>query len=88
MQIGRYQQAGRVLDDNQPSAKLVNKIADRIIGAVQKQDGGGYQSHIKDFQWSVTVVDEKQPNAFVLPGQVHVRSALPCWANRPGLDST
>ena len=40
-----------MLDDNQPASKLVRKIADRIIRAVQGQEGGGYQSHIKDFQW-------------------------------------
>ena len=42
-----------MLDDNQPASKLVRKIADRIIQAVQGQEGGGYQSHIKDFQWWV-----------------------------------
>ena len=40
-----------MLDDNQPASKLVRKIADRIIRAVQGQEGGGYQSHIKDFKW-------------------------------------
>ena len=51
VQIGRYQQAGRVLDDNQPSSKLVRMIADRIIRAVEKQEGGGFQSHIPSFKW-------------------------------------
>ena len=32
------------------------------------QDGGGFQDHVKDFKWSIMVVNEKQPNAFVLPG--------------------
>ena len=53
VQIGRYQQAGRVLDDNQPSSKLVRNIADHIIKAVEKQEGGGFQSHVSSFKWHV-----------------------------------
>ena len=68
MQIGRYEQAGRVLPKSAQDSQLVGKIADRIIEAVGQQNGGGYQSHIKDFQWTITVVDDKIPNAFVLPG--------------------
>ncbi|KAK9808087.1 hypothetical protein WJX73_004445 [Symbiochloris irregularis] len=67
-QIGQYEQAGRVLPQNASESQLVRKIADRIIDAVQKQYGGGYQKHIPDFKWSITVVNDKTPNAFVLPG--------------------
>ena len=68
MQVGQYQAAGKVLTENNSDYRLVRGIPDRIIEAVSKQDGGGYQKHVKDFQWSITVVDDKVPNAFVLPG--------------------
>ena len=48
--------------------KLVEKIAKRIIAAVEQKHGGGYQSHIDDFDWEVAVVQDDTPNAFVLPG--------------------
>lgn len=47
---------------------MINQIAERVIDAVKKQSGGGYQNHVRDFKWEVVVVDDKVPNAFVLPG--------------------
>ena len=43
MQVGQYQAAGKVLKESHPDFKLINGISDRVIDAVLKQDGGGYQ---------------------------------------------
>ena len=43
-------------------------IAKRVINAVGKEYGGGFQKHVAKFKWEVVVVDDKVPNAFVLPG--------------------
>lgn len=67
-QIGGYAQAGKVLKENNSDYQLIAGIAKRVINAVGKEYGGGYQSHVKKFKWEVVVVDDKVPNAFVLPG--------------------
>ena len=67
-QIGGYAQAGKVLKENNSDYQLIAGIAKRVINAVGKEYGGGFQSHVKKFKWEVVVVDDKVPNAFVLPG--------------------
>ncbi|KAL0034602.1 hypothetical protein WJX79_010098 [Trebouxia sp. C0005] len=67
-QIGGYAQAGKLLKENNPDYQLIAGIAKKVIGAVGKEFGGGFQSHVKKFKWEVVVVDDKVPNAFVLPG--------------------
>lgn len=67
-QIGGYAQAGKLLKENNPDYQLIAGIAKKVIGAVGKEYGGGFQSHVKKFKWEVVVVDDKVPNAFVLPG--------------------
>lgn len=59
---------GKVLPADHPDAKLVQKIAKRIIEAVDEGHGGGFQDHIKKFDWEVAVIQDDTPNAFVLPG--------------------
>lgn len=39
----QYQARGLILSDSSPDYKLVMKIAERVIEAVGRQDGGGYQ---------------------------------------------
>ena len=67
-QIGGYAQAGKLLKENNSDYQLIAGIAKRVINAVGQEYGGGYQSHVKKFKWEVVVVDDKVPNAFVLPG--------------------
>ena len=67
-QIGGYAQAGKMLKENNSDYQLIAGIAKRVINAVGKEYGGGFQSHVKKFKWEVVVVDDKVPNAFVLPG--------------------
>ena len=67
-QIGGYAQAGKLLKENNSDYQLIQGIAKRVIGAVGKEYGGGFQKHVAKFKWEVVVVDDKVPNAFVLPG--------------------
>jgi len=67
-QIGGYAQAGKLLKENNPDYQLIAGIAKQVIGAVGKEYGGGFQSHVKKFNWEVVVVEDKVPNASVLPG--------------------
>lgn len=67
-QLGGYAQAGKLLKESHPDYQLIAGIAKRVIGATNKEFGGGFQSHVKKFKWEVVVVDDKVPNAFVLPG--------------------
>eukprot|EP00879_Flechtneria_rotunda_P000699 GHRR01000816.1.p1 GENE.GHRR01000816.1~~GHRR01000816.1.p1 ORF type:complete len:507 (+),score=148.08 GHRR01000816.1:216-1736(+) len=62
------QYKGKVLDADHPDSKLVKKIAERIISAVEEGHGGGFQKHINKFEWEVVVIDDPTVNAFVLPG--------------------
>jgi hypothetical protein len=47
------QYRGKALPPDHPDAKLVQKVADRIIGAVEQQHGSGFQKHIAKFDWEV-----------------------------------
>ena len=67
-QIGGYAQAGKLLKENNSDYQLISGIAKKVIKVVDQEYGGGYQSHVKKFKWEVVVVDDKVPNAFVLPG--------------------
>lgn len=67
-QIGGYAQAGKLLKENNSDYQLIQGIAKRVIQAVSKEYGGGFQKHVSKFKWEVVVVDDKVPNAFVLPG--------------------
>lgn len=58
----------KILPADHPDSKLVQKIATRIIDAVEQQHGAGFQDHIKKFEWEVAVVKDDTVNAFVLPG--------------------
>eukprot|EP00878_Enallax_costatus_P000134 GHUV01000175.1.p1 GENE.GHUV01000175.1~~GHUV01000175.1.p1 ORF type:complete len:514 (+),score=173.27 GHUV01000175.1:224-1765(+) len=62
------QYRGKALPPDHPDVKLVKKIAERIISAVEEGHGAGFQKHIEKFDWEVTVLDDKTINAFVLPG--------------------
>lgn len=60
--------AGKLLPSSSREYKMINQIAERVIDAVRQQNGGGFQKHVDRFSWEVVVVDDKVPNAFVLPG--------------------
>lgn len=62
------QYRGKALPPDHPDVKLVKKIAERIISAVEEGHGAGFQKHIEKFDWEVVVLDDKTVNAFVLPG--------------------
>lgn len=47
------QYRGKALPPHHPDAKLVQRIADRIIAAVEEAHGGGFQKHIQKFEWEV-----------------------------------
>lgn len=59
---------GKILPESHPDSKLVQRIASRIIDAVEQTHGAGFQDHIKKFEWEVAVVKDDTVNAFVLPG--------------------
>eukprot|EP00882_Tetradesmus_deserticola_P000213 GHRQ01000239.1.p1 GENE.GHRQ01000239.1~~GHRQ01000239.1.p1 ORF type:complete len:587 (+),score=236.64 GHRQ01000239.1:206-1762(+) len=62
------QYRGKALPPDHRDSKLVQKIAERIISAVEEGHGGGFQKHIRKFDWEVVVLDDPTVNAFVLPG--------------------
>lgn len=47
------QYRGKALPGDHPDSKLVQKIAERIISAVEEGHGGGFQKHIEKFEWEV-----------------------------------
>jgi len=47
------QYRGKALPADHPDSKLVQKIAERIISAVEEGHGGGFQKHIEKFDWEV-----------------------------------
>jgi Zn-dependent protease with chaperone function len=66
--IMSYAAQGKVLPKDHPDSLLVTDIARRLIRVLAENHGGGYQNHLKHCAWSVNVVAEPIPNAFVLPG--------------------
>lgn len=66
--IMSYAAQGKVLPKDHPDSLLVTDIARRLIRVLAENHGGGYQKHLRFFSWSVNVVAEPIPNAFVLPG--------------------
>ncbi|KAF6265803.1 peptidase family M48-domain-containing protein [Scenedesmus sp. NREL 46B-D3] len=62
------QYRGKALPPDHRDSKLIQKIAERIISAVEEGHGGGFQKHIRKFDWEVVVLDDPTVNAFVLPG--------------------
>jgi predicted Zn-dependent protease len=62
------QYRGKALPADHPDSKLIQKIAERIIAAVEEGHGGGFQKHVEKFDWEVVVINEETVNAFVLPG--------------------
>jgi predicted Zn-dependent protease len=62
------QYRGKALPGDHPDSKLIQKIAERIIAAVEEGHGGGFQKHVEKFDWEVVVINEETVNAFVLPG--------------------
>lgn len=66
--IMSYAAQGKVLPKDHPDSVLVTGIARRLIKVLGEGHGGGYQRHLRYFSWSVHVVAEPTPNAFVLPG--------------------
>ncbi|KAK9823136.1 hypothetical protein WJX72_000517 [[Myrmecia] bisecta] len=67
-QLRELESSGKVLPSSASDYKLIHKISERVINAVETGRGGGFQSHISKFHWEVVVIEDKTPNAFVLPG--------------------
>ncbi|KAK9837027.1 hypothetical protein WJX81_008114 [Elliptochloris bilobata] len=67
-QLSELEAKGKVLPESSGDYKVVQRIADRVIKAVEEGRGGGFQDHVSRFEWEVVVVEDKTPNAFVLPG--------------------
>uniref|UniRef100_A0A383VI33 Peptidase M48 domain-containing protein n=1 Tax=Tetradesmus obliquus TaxID=3088 RepID=A0A383VI33_TETOB len=59
---------GTLLDASHPDTTLVVGVAQRLIAVLGQGHGGGYQKHLRNFKWSVSVVKEQVMNAFVFPG--------------------
>jgi Zn-dependent protease with chaperone function len=66
--LASYAAAGKVLPKTHPDSLLVTDIARRIIKVLGENHGDGYQNHLRHFTWTVNVVADPTPNAFVLPG--------------------
>lgn len=62
------QYRGKTLPADHPDSALIQKIAERIIAAVEEGHGSGFQKHVEKFDWEVVVINEETVNAFVLPG--------------------
>lgn len=54
-----------LLDASHPDTTLVLGVAKRLIAVLAEGHGGGYQKHLRNFKWSVSVVKEPIMNAFV-----------------------
>jgi hypothetical protein len=56
---------GTLLDASHPDTTMVLGVARRLIAVLGQGHGGGYQKHLRNFKWSVSVVKEPVMNAFV-----------------------
>eukprot|EP00775_Hariotina_reticulata_P003169 gene3169-3447_t len=59
---------GTLLDASHKDTLLVLGVAKKLIAVLQQGHGGGYQKHLRNFRWSVSVVRQPIMNAFVFPG--------------------
>jgi predicted Zn-dependent protease len=69
-------------------AVMVKNVGDRIIGAIKKYySEKGLSKEIESFQWEVNLVNNKEPNAWCMPGGkiVVYTGILPYTANEAGL---
>ena len=57
-----------LLEAKHSDTELVSGVAKRLVGVLSEGHGGGYQRHLRNFQWQVSVVKEPILNAFVYPG--------------------
>ncbi len=69
-------------------AAMVKNVGDRIIGAIKKYYAEkGLSKEIEGFQWEVNLVNNKEPNAWCMPGGkiVVYTGILPYTATEAGL---
>lgn len=69
-------------------AVMVKNVGDRIIDAIKKYyTEKGLSKEIESFQWEVNLVNNKEPNAWCMPGGkiVVYTGILPYTANEAGL---
>lgn len=69
-------------------AVMVKNVGDRIIGAIKKYyTEKGLSKELENFQWEVNLVNNKEPNAWCMPGGkiVVYTGILPYTANEAGL---
>ena len=57
------------LSQNQQQAAMVKRVGTRIQGAVERYfASSGLQDYLKNYQWEFNLVEDKQVNAWCMPG--------------------
>lgn len=93
MQAMSYQQYDQFLNENPVSndrsnTKMVKKVGTRIQHAVEKyMDNNNLSDHLNGYNWEFNLVDDKQVNAWCMPGGkvVVYTGILPITKNEAGL---
>ena len=88
-----YQQYDQFLNENPVSndrskTKMVKKVGTRIQHAVEKyMDNNNLSDHLNGYNWEFNLVDDKQVNAWCMPGGkvVVYTGILPITKNEAGL---
>lgn len=76
------------LSANKEQTDVVKRVGARMAAAVEKYlKDNGYQDRVADFKWEFNLVDNKEPNAWCMPGGkvVFYTGILPLTKNDAGV---
>lgn len=76
------------LSANKEQTDVVKRVGARMAAAVEKYlKDNGYQNRVADFKWEFNLVDNKEPNAWCMPGGkvVFYTGILPLTKNDAGV---
>ncbi len=88
-----FQEYDKFLSDskvikNTKEAKSIDLVQDKLVKAAQKWlEKHGYKDYLKDYKWESKLVDDKQVNAWCMPGGkiVFYTGILPICQNEAGI---